>query len=227
MLALQVLTVWACCSLVLLLSDRSTTQESWSKNILSHPTGTFSHRPWPMQATHMWSTLWQRPSCLHALCGDRSQSLLPLSVRHFSSSFIFLNAASCFCAFFRFEMNFAVNVLGTFVLTESLLPALRKAGPEAKVITVATGGVLTQPLSSDLQMEKKFDGTQAYARNKRVQLAVTEKWEELYGKDIGFYSMHPGWVDTTTLKNSMPGFYNTSVSLLKPLLLVVCSLCST
>ncbi|GJP44505.1 hypothetical protein CLOM_g3898 [Closterium sp. NIES-68] len=120
-----------------------------------------------------------------------------------------------------FELNFAVNVLGTFVLTEALLPLLQRAAPEAKVITVATGGILTQPLSTDLQMENaNFDGTDAYARNKRVQVALTEKWAELYGVQaggVGFYSMHPGWVDTAVLQTSMPGFYNTfKTSLRKP-----------
>lgn len=27
-------------------------------------------------------------------------------------------------------------------------------------------------------------------------------------KNIGFYSMHPGWVDTATLRTAMPGFYD-------------------
>ncbi|CAI6004593.1 unnamed protein product [Closterium sp. NIES-65] len=117
-----------------------------------------------------------------------------------------------------FELNFAVNVLGTFVLTEALLPLLQRAASESKVITVATGGILTQPLSTDLQMEDtKFDGTDAYARNKRVQVALTEKWAELYGVQpgVGFYSMHPGWVDTAVLQTSMPGFYNTSKASLR------------
>ncbi|CAI7764810.1 unnamed protein product [Closterium sp. NIES-54] len=66
----------------------------------------------------------------------------------------------------------------------------------------------------------KFDGTDAYARNKRVQVALTEKWAELYGVQpggVGFYSMHPGWVDTAVLQTSMPGFYNTfKASLRRP-----------
>eukprot|EP00850_Spirogloea_muscicola_P001315 SM000005S17112 [mRNA] locus=s5:232900:235923:+ [translate_table: standard] len=116
------------------------------------------------------------------------------------------------------ELNFATNVMGVFAMTECLLPALQRAAPDAKVISVATGGILTEQLDLDLQMEqvKKFDGTQAYARNKRVQVAVTEKWGELY-KDtgVGFYSMHPGWVDTATLSQSMPGFYKTFKSRLR------------
>eukprot|EP00850_Spirogloea_muscicola_P016759 SM000138S00066 [mRNA] locus=s138:283819:286819:- [translate_table: standard] len=135
------------------------------------------------------------------------------------------------------ELNFATNVMGVFAMTECLLPALQRAAPDAKVISVATGGILTEQLDLDLQMEhvKKFVGTQAYARNKRVQVpaggchpgairdiagqlqvAVTEKWGELYkDKGVGFYSMHPGWVDTATLSQSMPGFYKTFKSRLR------------
>eukprot|EP00897_Mesotaenium_endlicherianum_P009518 jgi/Mesen1/8595/ME000005S08561 len=116
-----------------------------------------------------------------------------------------------------FEMNFAVNVLGVFALTELLMPALKRGAPNAKVICVATGGVLTEPLSTDLEGERlsKHDGTAMYARNKRVQLAITEKWGELHdssaggGHGVSFCSMHPGWVDTAILANSMPGFYKT------------------
>lgn len=117
-----------------------------------------------------------------------------------------------------FEMNFAVNVLGVFAMTELLMPALERAAPDAKVICVATGGVLTEPLSVDLQGELmgKKDGTVMYARNKRVQLAITEKWAEVYkGRGVTFLSMHPGWVDTATLSNSMPGFYSTFKSRLR------------
>ena len=45
----------------------------------------------------------------------------------------------------------------------------------------------------DLQFEKMspFDGTMAYAQNKRQQVVMTEKWAEKY-KEIFFSSMHPG-----------------------------------
>ena len=49
-------------------------------------------------------------------------------------------------------MNFAVNVGGVVALTELLLPSLTKAAPQAKVISVATGGVLTETLHKDLQV---------------------------------------------------------------------------
>lgn len=106
------------------------------------------------------------------------------------------------------ELNFAVNVAATYTLTESMLPLLEKAAPEARVITVSSGGMYTSPLTKDLQFsETNFDGTAQYARNKRVQVALTEKWAEMYSsKGVGFYSMHPGWASTPGVANSLPGF---------------------
>eukprot|EP00262_Sarcandra_glabra_P014662 TRINITY_DN4328_c0_g1_i1.p1 TRINITY_DN4328_c0_g1~~TRINITY_DN4328_c0_g1_i1.p1 ORF type:complete len:322 (+),score=52.65 TRINITY_DN4328_c0_g1_i1:114-1079(+) len=106
------------------------------------------------------------------------------------------------------ELNFAVNVVGTYAMTELMMPLLEKAAPDARVITVSSGGMYTVPLTKDLQFsESNFDGTLQYARNKRVQVALTEKWEETYGnKGIGFYSMHPGWADTPGVAKSLPNF---------------------
>ncbi|XP_047307343.1 dehydrogenase/reductase SDR family member 12 [Impatiens glandulifera] len=107
-----------------------------------------------------------------------------------------------------YELNFAVNVLGTYTMTESMLPLLEKAAPNARVITVSSGGMYTAPLTDDLQFENgKFDGVEQYARNKRVQVALTEKWAETYKeKGIGFYSMHPGWAETPGVTKSLPEF---------------------
>nr|KJB66222.1 hypothetical protein B456_010G133600 [Gossypium raimondii] len=108
----------------------------------------------------------------------------------------------------RFELNFAVNVLGTYATTELMLPLLEIASPDARVITVSSGGMYTTPLTSDLQFsDGKFSGAEQYARNKRVQVALTEKWAEMYkNKGIGFYSMHPGWAETPGVAKSLPDF---------------------
>uniref|UniRef100_A0A0E0E3B6 Uncharacterized protein n=1 Tax=Oryza meridionalis TaxID=40149 RepID=A0A0E0E3B6_9ORYZ len=77
------------------------------------------------------------------------------------------------------ELNFAVNVAATYALTELVMPLLEKAAPDARVITVSSGGMYTEPLNKDLQFSgNNFDGTQQYARNKRVQVALTERWSE-------------------------------------------------
>ncbi|CAO2834127.1 unnamed protein product [Amaranthus hypochondriacus] len=107
-----------------------------------------------------------------------------------------------------FELNFAVNVLGTYVMTETMLPLLEKAAPDARVISVSSGGMYTAPLTEDLQFsDKDFNGVMQYARNKRVQVALTERWAEIYkDKGIGFYAMHPGWSETPGVAKSLPGF---------------------
>ncbi|XP_051139738.1 uncharacterized protein LOC127257386 [Andrographis paniculata] len=107
-----------------------------------------------------------------------------------------------------YEMNFAVNVLGTYAMTELMLPLLEKAAPDARVITVSSGGMYTAPLTEDLEFSgNKFNGVEQYARNKRVQVALTEKWAEMYkDKGVGFYSMHPGWAETPGVAKSLPGF---------------------
>ncbi|KAG8585132.1 hypothetical protein GDO81_004899 [Engystomops pustulosus] len=105
------------------------------------------------------------------------------------------------------EKNFATNVLGTYILTSALLPALEKED-DARVVTVSSGGMLVQKLNIlDLQFEKgTFDGTMAYAQNKRQQVILTEQWSKAYPK-VHFSVMHPGWADTPAVRSSMPDFY--------------------
>uniref|UniRef100_A0A0E0GHU0 Syntaxin N-terminal domain-containing protein n=1 Tax=Oryza nivara TaxID=4536 RepID=A0A0E0GHU0_ORYNI len=112
----------------------------------------------------------------------------------------------------RLELNFAVNVAATYTLTELVMPLLEKAAPDARVITVSSGGMYTEPLNKDLQFgENNFNGTQQYARNKRVQVALTERWsEKCSNKGVGFYSMHPGWADTPGVSKSLPGLSENS-----------------
>lgn len=58
--------------------------------------------------------------------------------------------------------------------------------------------MLVQKLNlNDLQFEqmKPFDGTMAYAQNKRQQVIMTEQYAAKY-PNIHFSCMHPGWADT-------------------------------
>lgn len=105
------------------------------------------------------------------------------------------------------EKNFATNTLGTFILTTALIPVLKKA-EDPRVVTVSSGGMLTQKLNvDDLQFEKgSFDGTMAYAQHKRQQVILTERWAAMHS-EIHFSSMHPGWADTPAVQSSMPSFH--------------------
>ena len=116
-----------------------------------------------------------------------------------------------------FELTFAVNVLGPFVLTDLLLGPLRRAG-RGRVINVSSGGMYTARLDvADLQLEEReFDGTKFYAHSKRAEVALTEAWAQRpEGDGITFFSMHPGWADTPGLSDSLPRFHRVMRPLLR------------
>jgi dehydrogenase/reductase SDR family member 12 len=113
------------------------------------------------------------------------------------------------------ELNFATNTLGTFALTHLLQPSLERSGQGSRVITVTSGGAYTAPLvTDDLQMAQlvPFDGMLQYARDKRRQIAMMERFAARFaqgGMAVGCYLMHPGWADTGGVRTSMPSFHKT------------------
>lgn len=112
-----------------------------------------------------------------------------------------------------YEMNFAANTLGTYAITRAFEGALKRA-ESARVIMVASGGALTEPLEAknlegtDITATGPKFGELQYARDKRRQLAMTEVLaQEWAPRGVSVYAMHPGWVDTSALRVSMPDFY--------------------
>lgn len=106
------------------------------------------------------------------------------------------------------EKNFATNTLATYILTENLLPLMKKTN-DPRVVTVTSGGMLVQKMDpKNLQSENidKFDGTMVYAQNKRQQVIITEQWA-IKNPEVHFSTMHPGWADTPAVQNSMPDFH--------------------
>ncbi len=145
------------------------------------------------------------------------------SVRSFATGFaaaeepldVLVNNAGVLCAERTLspdgiELTFATNVLGPFLLTNLLVPALARSG-SGRIVNVSSGGMYAQRLhTGDLQMEhEQFDGTTAYARTKRAEVVLTELWaQRLRAQQISASAMHPGWADTPGLQDSLPGFYN-------------------
>jgi dehydrogenase/reductase SDR family member 12 len=114
-----------------------------------------------------------------------------------------------------FELTFATNVLGPFLLTALLVPALRAAAP-ARVIDVSSGGMLAAKLDpGDPQLERReFSGNRFYAHTKRAEVVLGDEWARRLAPDVQVFSMHPGWVATPGLAESLPGFDK----LMRPLL---------
>lgn len=107
-----------------------------------------------------------------------------------------------------FELAFATNVLGPFLLTALLLPALRRSA-SPRVINVSSGGMYMARIDvDDPQLEqRKFSGGAFYAHTKRAEVVLSEEWgRRLAGSGIAVHSMHPGWVATPGVAASLPGF---------------------
>jgi NAD(P)-dependent dehydrogenase (short-subunit alcohol dehydrogenase family) len=103
------------------------------------------------------------------------------------------------------ELCLATHVLGPHLLTRLLLPAL-EAAAGARVIWVTSGGMYAHKLDlSDLEyVEGSYRPAVAYARTKRMQVALADEWSRRTGLVV--HSMHPGWADTPGIEASLPAF---------------------
>jgi dehydrogenase/reductase SDR family member 12 len=106
------------------------------------------------------------------------------------------------------EITIAAQVDGPFLLTALLLERLRASAP-ARVLTMSSGGMYSQPLDVDrLEMPAdSYRGSIAYARAKRAQVTLNEMWAEHFAHTgIRFHALHPGWADTPGVRESLPTF---------------------
>lgn len=106
------------------------------------------------------------------------------------------------------DASLATNLMGPFLLTNLLIPALKSHHP-SRVITVSSGGMYLQRFDPELLDGhlKSYSGVQAYALAKRAQIILTAGWAEmLRPKGVTAHAMHPGWVDTPGIAESLPGF---------------------
>ena len=115
------------------------------------------------------------------------------------------------------ETQLACHVLGPHLMTERLLPLLRHADG-ASVVFMSSGGMYAASLITD-DMESKsgdYDGVRVYARTKRMQVVLADAWaNRLSGDDVRVESMHPGWVETPGVAESLPVFRKLTRPLLR------------
>lgn len=115
------------------------------------------------------------------------------------------------------ELTLATHVLGPVLLTELLRPVLAAAG-DSRVILVSSGGMYSQRLPAvDLEYRVgTYRGATAYARTKRMQVALTPVLARRWASDgIAVHAMHPGWADTPGIADSLPGFHRITERILR------------
>jgi NAD(P)-dependent dehydrogenase (short-subunit alcohol dehydrogenase family) len=102
------------------------------------------------------------------------------------------------------EMQFAVNHLAYFLLTNLLLDQL-KAGAPSRIINVSSGAHYGAQLDFDeLQGERGYDGNRAYSQTKLANILFTyELARRLQGTGVTANCLHPGVIGTRLLADYM------------------------
>lgn len=116
------------------------------------------------------------------------------------------------------ERSFVVNLLSHYQLTEGLI-ASDALAPGAVVVNMSSGGMYNVPLGlpgMDARAPAQHVGTLAYARHKRAQVVLSDAWQRrLAPAGRRSYVMHPGWVATDGVRESLPTFWKLQRPILR------------
>lgn len=105
-----------------------------------------------------------------------------------------------------FEMQWAVNHLAVFLLTNLLLPILEASAP-SRVVTVSSSVHHGAQIDfEDLQSEQNYSPTGVYAMTKLANVLFTyELARRLEGDGVTANCLHPGVISTNLNRNYMGG----------------------
>jgi len=118
-----------------------------------------------------------------------------------------------------FEMTFAINHLGHFLLTLSIMPLLERG--QARIINVSSNAhKMGKPEFDDLKADynaiNKYSAIKAYGRAKLFNIYFAQSLAERYkNKGITAYSLHPGIVKTN-FGSKLTGFAKLLLILARP-----------
>jgi NAD(P)-dependent dehydrogenase (short-subunit alcohol dehydrogenase family) len=118
-----------------------------------------------------------------------------------------------------FEMTFATNHLGHFLLTMSLMPLLEKG--HARIINLSSAvHKAGEAHFDDIQWEqRKYSPSKAYGMSKLFNLYFTKSLAEKYAdKGISSFAVHPGIV-RTEFGAGMGGFVKILLWLARPFMI--------
>lgn len=101
------------------------------------------------------------------------------------------------------EMQFAVNHLGPFLLTNLLLDTIKASAP-SRIVTVSSVGHRYGKINrDDLMGEKSYTEFSAYCHTKLANVLFTRSLAKmLHGTQVTANSLHPGAVSTEIFRNA-------------------------
>lgn len=104
-----------------------------------------------------------------------------------------------------FEMQFGVNHLGHFLLTNCLLDLLKKSAPSRIVIVSSLAHEKGLIHFDDINLDKDYKREKSYRQSKLANvLFCRELAERLQGTDVRVYSLHPGVIRTELGRHLFP-----------------------
>lgn len=116
-----------------------------------------------------------------------------------------------------YELQFGVNHLGHFLLTNRLLELLITSAP-SRIVNVASGAHKIGKIHfDDVNLKKNYTLWRAYAQSKLANILFTyELAERLKGTEVTANCLHPGAVATSMGVNRDTGFGTFITGMLKP-----------
>jgi NAD(P)-dependent dehydrogenase (short-subunit alcohol dehydrogenase family) len=144
-----------------------------------------------------------------------------LNSKLFNINVLINNAGGMFSKFETskdgFEMTFALNHLGHFLLTTRLMPLLQKG--QARIINVSSDlHKAGKPRFDNLRSAEDYGAVKAYAASKLYNIYFTRSLAERYAdKGVTAYALHPGVVKTE-FNSKLNGFLKFFFSLSAPFL---------
>jgi NAD(P)-dependent dehydrogenase (short-subunit alcohol dehydrogenase family) len=110
------------------------------------------------------------------------------------------------------ELRFAVNYLAPFLLTQLLLPLLRRSAP-ARIVNVASAGQ-AQIDFDDVMLQRRYDGMRAYAQSKLAQIMFTFELADRLraeGAGVTVNALHPATLMNTKMVYESFGYARSRV----------------
>ena len=110
---------------------------------------------------------------------------------------------------FKFEHQCASQLLGHYFLV-NFLYKYNRINEGARIVWISSGGMYLKTLDLEsLFNSKNYNKLSTYANVKRAQVTLVEEMsrQKKWG-NTKIFCMHPGWVYTKGLRDSLPKFFN-------------------